>query len=52
MPRLRRDVEHAVTLLCRGNDFAEAKRILTTYSRLDLIEVTLHPSFPNLQAPR
>ncbi|KAJ1032623.1 hypothetical protein NDA16_000646 [Ustilago loliicola] len=38
-----RDVEQAVTLLCRGNDFAEARRILTTYNRFDLIEVTLHP---------
>ncbi|CDS00057.1 hypothetical protein [Sporisorium scitamineum] len=38
-----RDVEHSVTLLCRGGDFAEARRILTTYGRHDLIEVTLHP---------
>lgn len=38
-----RDVEQAVTLLCRGSDFSEARRILTTYNRLDLIEVTLHP---------
>ncbi|GAC97137.1 Pol II transcription elongation factor [Pseudozyma hubeiensis SY62] len=38
-----RDVEQAVTFLCRAGDFAEARRILTTYSRLDLVEVTLHP---------
>ncbi|KAF6767348.1 IKI3 [Kalmanozyma brasiliensis GHG001] len=38
-----RDVESAVSLLCRGNEFAEARRVLTTYARVDLVEVTLHP---------
>lgn len=38
-----RDVEQAVSLLCRGGEFSEARRILTTYSRHDLNQVTLHP---------
>ncbi len=38
-----RDVEQGVALLCRAGEFSEARRVLTTYSRLDLVEVTLHP---------